>query len=308
MEYKLISSPNEIDLFVNAWEAAFSRVFNEKLKSWIFNQRNNMYVVTEENKIIAGYCLLNNKVIYKGEILDGALCNNVFVHPDYQGLNLFIKLGRYALQDAAKQGKEIILGIPNRNAVPGHRRVGWTLFDSINFLEIDKIKYSNPSKSDNVKSINIENYNNYEVILEQFAKDVSSKRSFSVLKDRNYFKWRYLERPLVNYKIYAYIKDNLVEGYVVYKYYKEMKKLHIVDIEARNYDVFVELLNQTSFINEQIDLINVWGSSIYLDYFMDAGFRVSNESNNLIAIMPNNSGKVDLGQNINIVLGDNEVF
>ncbi|MBX4266844.1 GNAT family N-acetyltransferase [Clostridium estertheticum] len=308
MEYKLITSEFEKVLFVNAWEDAFSRKFNSQDCSWIFSDRNNMYAIFDEDKIVAGYCLLDTKIVYNEKVVCGALCNNVFVRPDYQGLRLFVKISKFSLQKAEEQGVKIIIGIPNKNAVPGHKRVGWTFFNEINFLEKSYIRSSETIANDNIKVLNRENYGIYEDQLELFSLDIASKRTFSVLKEKGYFKWRYLEHLSTNYKMFIYIENNKVSGYIVYKFHEPLKRLHILDVEAANEEIFNELMNVINTFEEPFNLVNVWESSIYNNYFFKAGFSLSAESNNLIAYVPQSQETVLLGDQVNIVLGDNEVF
>lgn len=308
MEYKLVTTEFEKKLFVNAWEDSFGRKFDSQDFSWIFNNRNTMYAIFDENKIVAGYCLLNNRIIYNGNIVAGALCNNVFVRPDYQGLNLFVKLGQYALQKSGERGVKIIIGIPNKNAIPGHKRVGWTFLDEIYFLEKNKVRSSLINFNNELKVLNKENYDIYRDQLEAFSIKISSQRSFSVLKDNDYFKWRYLDRPSTNYKIFIFVENDKILGYIVYKFHEPLNRLHIIDIEALNEMVFNALINITDSFEEPFNLVNVWSSSIYNEYFLKAGFNLSTESNNLIAYTPQMQVPVVLGNKVNIVLGDNEVF
>lgn len=307
MIYKLITQKEEKKLFIDAWKGAFAREYDSQIYSWMFNDRNNMYAIFDEDKIAAGYCLLENKAVYNNNIVKGALCNNVFVHPDYRGQSLFVKLGRYALKEAGNSGTEIVIGIPNKNAVPGHKRVGWTFLNEINFLEKNIEKASSNVSSDNIRIVNRENYHVYEDQLEEFSMNISKNRTFSVIKDKEYFRWRYVERPKVDYRIRFYLEENKVLGYIVYKVYKALNKLHIVDVEAENEEVFNALVKLADSLDESLELVNVWKSSIYKDYFLKLGFKLSTESNNLIAIMPNVDEEVILGEKINIVLGDNEV-
>lgn len=311
MEFKLITEEFERDLFVEAWEDSFKRKFEKEDRSWIFNKRNNVYAIFDEDKLVAGYCLLNNTVVYNGNVVKGALCNNVFVIQDYQGFNLFVKLGRYALKKAAEQGIEILIGMPNKNSVPGHRRVGWTLLDKNYFLEKRIMKSSTTSFNElnhNVKTLNKENYDKYKENLDKFSTRISTQRTFTILKEQNYFSWRYLERSSVNYKVFLFVEDEKVLGYIVYKLYEPLNRLHIVDVEAENEKIFYELINIVNSFKESFSLINVLGSSIYRDYFFKAGFSESTEFNNLIAFRPQTKEPVLLGDKVNIVFSDNEVF
>ena len=310
MEFKYTKLTQEFEkaLFVDAWEAAFSRKYDQAMYDWLYTNRNNMYAVYDGDKIIAGYCLLNQKMIFNGEMIDGALCNNVFVRPDYQGLQLFTKLGQYSIEKAGEQGKKLLIGIPNKNAVPGHRKVGWTFQNEINFLEKNTTSSSAPKSDDKVVVVDTENFAIYQDRLEKFSIEISSPRTFSVIKEKDYFKWRYLERPLVNYKIFMYVENDNILGYIVYKLYEPGKRLHIIDVEATNEEVFLALLNASEGIEGSFNLVNTWDSSIYKEYFLHAGFAPSEEFNSLIAIKPLNSDPILLGDKVNIVLSDNEVF
>ncbi|MCK4261091.1 MAG: GNAT family N-acetyltransferase [Halanaerobiales bacterium] len=308
MEYKLITNNFEKDLFRNAWEEAFSRKWDSEVFSWLFTDRNNMYAIFDGDRMAAGYCLLNQKMVYNGNIIDGALCNNVFVTQDYRGLKLFTKLGHYSIEKAGEQGIKMIIGIPNESAVSGHKRVGWTFLNQIPFLEKRNVEFSEILSSDKIKVLNNENYEKYKEQLEKFSIEISNQRTFSVLKEKDYFKWRYLDRPLVDYKTFIYMENDTVLGYIVYKFYDALNRLHIIDVEAANKEIFNSLINLTESFQKSFSLVNVWGSSIYNDYFLKAGFEVSTEVNNLIAIEPLKSEPVEFGDKTNIVLGDNEVF
>lgn len=159
-----------------------------------------------------------------------------------------------------------------------------------------------------VINLDIDNYDRYKDQLEKFSVAISSDRTFSVIKDQEYFKWRYLLKPFVDYKLFVYEESGEIKGYVVFKIYEKMKRIHVIDIEAANSHVFDALLNQVDNINDNCDLINVWESTVYADLFLKNGFVKSLETNHLIAIDLHQKGQIDLGESKNLVLGDNEVF
>jgi GNAT superfamily N-acetyltransferase len=307
MEYDKIKNEREKGLFINAWERAFSRQDNPLVYAWEFGSNNDLYAVFDNEDVVAGYCLLNYKAVFNQEVVDAALCNSVFVRPDYQGKNLFVRLGRYALTRAEEKGTKIVIGIPNKNAVGGHKRVGWTFLGQINFLEKEGKSVSRGKSHPGIILLNSSNIDSFIDKIYQCSLQVSQGRSFSILKDEFYFKWRYIDHPLSSYKVFAFV-DNEVLGYVVYKYYEPLKRLHIIDIEAVNEEVFRELLKVYEGLQENITLVNIWESTIYKNYFLDSGFRRSEESNQLIAIYPYRKDPVLLGTQVNLVLGDNDVF
>lgn len=309
MDYRLITAVWEKEQFIESWEAAFGQKLPREMARWLFlHPENIMYGVFDGRQLAAGYCLLNQRMLVHGRVQKGALCNNVFVHPDYQGQKLFTLLGQFALKEAAAQGITMAIGIPNKNAVPGHKKVGWTFLNEINFLEKKILARSKGRLPEKVCPLTKENYPQYRKKLEELSYRLAEKRSFSVIKDQAFFQWRYLEKPLVDYKILMYLEEDEPQGYVVYKYYAPMARLHIVDLEASNKTVFNSLLEVADTLEAPFELINVWGSSIDRDKFLEKGFTESKEINHLIAIQPQTREDVDLGGAIHIVLGDNEVF
>lgn len=306
--FHALENKEEMEQFINAWEKSFLRQLPSTFYSWIFNNHNLIYGVSEGNEIVGGYCLLKQRAYLHNDFVNIGLCNNVFVHPQHQGKNLFVRLGRYALTDAENKGIKLAIGIPNKNALPGHKRVGWTIFNDINFLEKEPNLFQNVEPTNWIVEINSDNFMSYAKQIEDLSIKLSQSRSFSIIKDKQYFQWRYIERPFSNYRIFGWVKEEKVYGYIVLKYYEPLKRIHIIDIEALNQDVFKDLLSMIHAFKSPYLLVNVWGTTYYRELFLDLGFRLSEEKSHLIAIYPYKKETVFLKNRLNIVLGDNDVF
>lgn len=310
MEFRLLTEDSEKLRFVNSWEHAFSRSFEMWDYEWIFDSRNLIYGAFDQDTLCAGYCILQSQAVFQGNLVKSGLCNNVFVTPEYQGCHLFTKLGRYVLSAAGEMGIQILIGLPNESSLPGHRRVGWTTFSPNYYLEKKMIEDESVTQleDERITPITSLNFPLWKEAFNEFAFKISSGRSFSIIKEADYFSWRYLKRPSGDYKIFIYQEKGAVKGYVVYKYYKLFKRIHILDVEAENETVFFELLKAAGTIKESVSLINVLSSTIYADYFSRAGYCISAEYSNLIAYDPLSKAPVSLGDTCNLVIGDNEVF
>lgn len=311
-EFTLIDKTNGdyLNSFVACWEKSFNRKLSNDLMQWIFLGENILYAVILEKKVIAGYCLYPVRIMLSGKIINGLLCNNVFVDPDYAGNMYFVKLGRFALKSAEKMGYEIAYGIPNENALSGHKRVGWTIYDPIKFLEIKK---ENLKKNESHKNIRkLDRYDNILFLkLLDFTTKVAQGRSFSIIKDKEYILWRYFEKPGSSYIINIYVNEfDVAIGYIVFKYYEPKKKIHVLDIECIDNIIFTQLVDSIIHSNYDFQAVNVWDTSIYSQYFYEYGFELSNfESDNLIFIKPYIQGKIEfIRENLNIVLMDNDVY
>ncbi len=309
MEFRLLTDDSEKLGFVSGWEYAFDRSFEMRDYEWIFDSCNLVYGAFEQEVLCAGYCILQSQAVFHGQLVKSGLCNNVFVTPEYQGCHLFTKLGRYVLSESGKLGIQILLGLPNENSLPGHRRVGWTTFPKNYYLEKKPEDVESDTFVDeHILSITSLNFPLWKEAFLEFTLRIPAERSFSIIKEVNYFSWRYLKRTSRNYKIFIYREEGEVKGYVVYKYYQPSKRIHILDVEAENEAIFLALLRAAGTIKEPVSLINVLSSTIYADYFNRAGFHISTEYSNLIAYAPLTKAPVSLGDTCNLVIGDNEVF
>jgi len=309
MEIRLLTKEWEKLAFVEGWEHAFNRSFEMQDYEWIFDSRNLVYGAFDQKVLCAGYCILRSHAVFHGQLVKSGLCNNVFVTPEYQGCHLFTKLGRYVLLEAGEQGIKILIGLPNENSLPGHRRVGWTTFLRNYYLEKKmEDEVLGERKDDSIVPVTSLDFPLWKESFSKFSLKISAGRSFSILKEADYFSWRYLERPSGDYRIFIYQEEAGVRGYVVYKYYQPFQRIHILDVEAENETIFLKLLKAAGTIKPPVSLINVLSSTIYADYFNHAGFSKSTEYSNLIAYTPLTKSPVNLGDTCNLVIGDNEVF
>lgn len=310
MEFRRLTKEWEKLAFIIGWELAFERSFEKRDYEWIFDSRNLVYGAFDQEVLSAGYCILQSHAFFHGKLVKSGLCNNVFVTPEYQGFHLFTKLGRYVLSKAGEQGVQILIGFPNENSLPGHRRVGWTAFPKNYYLETKRIKdvVSGKIVDERISPLTSFNLRFWEKAFSDFALSIADGRSFSIVKEVEYFSWRYFKRPSGNYSIFFFQEKGRVRGYVVFKYYEPSRRIHILDVEAENETIFLELLKAAGTIKEPVTLMNVLSSTIYAEYFRRAGFSESTEYSNLIAYTPMTKGPVSLGETSNLVIGDNEVF
>ena len=305
--YGLVNDAASKAAFLRAWEDAFARRLPAPVYDWIFNDRNDLYIVRSGDDVAAGYGLLRVRAVLNGEEVEGAVCNNVFVTPAFQAKNLFVRLGRYALEAAQRRGTKIALGIPNPSAVAGHKRVGWTFFDPIRFLGIDRAALPDAGPL-TVEALNAGNFASWKDRLETFALAQARGRGFSVIKDAAFFRWRYLERPATSYFIFVVPSVDGIRGYAVFKFYEPSGMLHLVDVEADGQDAMTSLLAAAKGLPPPFRALNTWGTTAHREKLIAAGFAPSADTNNLIFIHPYRKDPVAFRGELNLVLGDNDVY
>lgn len=306
-EYRFRSVSGEYkEVFISAWEMAFSRKLNRKTYEWIFNEKNIIYAIEISGEIAGGYCLYPLNSMVNGKFKKALLCNNVFVSPEHQGKQLFVKIGKMALVDAGQRGACVLAyGIPNALALPGHKRVGWEVRESIKFLENSKqsaikvagtnwIRYA---LSDKIRSD-----------IQSCSLRASAGRGFSIIKTAEFVYWRYECKPNSKYWFGLKYEKEMLVAYCVCKYFEEDEVLHFIDIDGTDNFAIERLIEEAQGIPGNFNKLNIWGSSIHRGLFEGAGYQVSDQANNLIFINPSKLRPFNFEGEINIVLGDNDVF
>jgi len=132
LSFGTIESP---DVVVRALNGIYGGdKFNRSFVDWLNAAPrgwNRWYALFDGGDPVAVYGLLPLAVRYRSKVRRGALCNNVGVAPKYRGRGLFVDIGRRALE---AEGADIVLGVPNDAAVPGHRTVGWQTVGRLELL------------------------------------------------------------------------------------------------------------------------------------------------------------------------------
>ena len=308
------------DELISSWQRSFCREITEEVFIWLFSgdSGNRIFIARSQatGKIAGGYCLLPQETIVHGNTMKTLLCNNVFTDPDFRTHNIFVKLGRFALE-VVKSDAELAIGIPNEKALPGHRRVGWNICQPILFSEI---KLSNIQYISNINN-RIGEHRNIELKdLESISNlwmEVNKNSNFAIVKNKKYFKWRYLDKPKISRKYYSKIIYNNkdITGYLIISHYHPSNKMHIIDICAKSEEDFLKLINLSIelAIECEAECVNIWNSPAISLLLSKLGFSVTNEFSRLIikplTIAENkNQFFIENISNHALVLGDNDVF
>ncbi len=307
MEFELVKiGPSALVEFVASWEEAFSRKLESLVYDWIFDSNNIIYAAVIEGSIAAGYCLYPLSCILHSDVRIALLCNNVFVNPKFQGRQLFVKLGKAALENAGQNGwGEIAFGIPNALALPGHKRVGWGVQEPIRFLE----KKIESKEKQSAIWIYGELTSHQRSDIEKCSRISSVNRAFSILKTENFVQWRYESKPGAKYWFgLSYDDTGNLAAYCVCKFYEPSGSLHFIDIDGYDSAAISTLIKEAAGLPGDFGRINVWSYSAHCDSFIEAGFRFCGKEDSLIFIAPKDRSPLYFHEGVNISLGDNDVY
>jgi hypothetical protein len=237
---KLTDWPKERLEYIRAWKLAFGRDGYEERIDWLIGSPLNKTYVLRDKKglIVAAYSLIRNRIMHSGSLVDSAICNNVFCIPDYQGLNLFVRIGRLSLADSASD-YAFAYGFPNPAAIAGHKRVGWKLSHdafniSIKLSNKDKFNSLNASYSPAVLSEALARGKQQEICKQMadiaLTKAISAKKNLSVVKSEEYIYWRFFHRPKTEDRSYLVLTTK--GAHVLFSVYKPRNEINILDFQA----------------------------------------------------------------------------
>ena len=87
---------------------------------------------------------------------------------------------------------------------------------------------------------------------------------FTTVRTEQFLKWRFLEHPFIKYKIYGFVNNNLISGYIV----SRVEKLEPFNYEAnRIIDLFGDNITVKALINKVIKN-SIREEHIYIDFSM----------------------------------------
>jgi GNAT superfamily N-acetyltransferase len=189
--YRLAKLPEEEQKILELMNVCFGRDFQKDWFQWFNYQcpygKNRVYVGVDAGKdvLVAAYGLLPYKLVINKKVMDGSLCTNAITHPEYQGKGIFTQIGRHALLQEPQYARYFSVGVPNKNALPGHLKAGWIVHSDLIFFK----------KLDNKKN----DFEGGQIFVftdehGRLASNSLANMNLAVARDSAFLNWRYFKR------------------------------------------------------------------------------------------------------------------
>ncbi|WP_028892762.1 GNAT family N-acetyltransferase [Tenacibaculum sp. 47A_GOM-205m] len=240
-DYKIVNiSSKTLSLFKRCFDKNGSPKEEEKVK-WQFLESpiNERYVDIaldkKNNQVAAIYAIFPIAFILDSKIVTASQSLDTMTDKDYRGKGLFVNLAKDVYDKASQNNIQFVYGFPNGNSIHGFiRKLNWINLDPVPFLiKPLKTKYFtkrisflswlpniNLSKVKNklvIKDISIIENNLFPNEVNKIWYEFSKSFKVALNRDKEYLDWRYLKKPLENYRIiHAYTKENEYLGFVVF--------------------------------------------------------------------------------------------
>ncbi|WP_413683869.1 hypothetical protein [Prochlorococcus sp. MIT 1011] len=234
--------------YIKAWQSAFQRQDMEESLDWMLGTKlNKTYIIEDSDGIIvSAYSMLKNNCLINKNKIDIGLCNNVFCNKKYFRYKLFDRISHLSLNNSSDYFS-FAYGFPNRLAIRGHQRVGWSLPDPIKLYsyQISKIhsRYNSKASSE-IRELNSFDSNEAKFFCEKIAQVSREKaeesNNYRISKTSSYYNWRFFQRNILKDRdYYICYNDSAISFFSVYK---TDPQLNILDIQWKNNSAFISMI------------------------------------------------------------------
>jgi len=193
-----------------------------------------------DQKIVGLYSMIPVKLMIDKNVCIGALSLNTLTHKDFRGKKIFITLAEYTYQKAFSDSQiNFVIGFPNENSFPGFlKKLNFSTIGTVPVLfKVNRLgdiinkknKFSLKSflnligklpfvrcKHKEVEGVSIVRINKSDNQFDLFWENNKDSYRNAVIRNCEYFQWRYFENPIRDYIfLTAFDNNNKIIGYIV---------------------------------------------------------------------------------------------
>jgi len=194
--------------------------------------------------IVAQYATIPIPLRFKGTRIVGSLSLNTATHPDYRRLGLFTKTAMAVYEQLQRQGIAYTLGFPNENSYPGFvKKLGFAdlgrpkilvkILDPVAFVGGKNVADKWPRFAALVRMVTkvLRGRLNSDVYTRELSgferlriEDLWEPVDVVVAVDEKWLTWRYMENPIVDYKITVAGNANAPNGLMVSRSFVQTRR------------------------------------------------------------------------------------
>lgn len=219
----------EEDKILKLFADSFGQALQKDVWSWRFQDNPagpGIIELSWDDEVLAAHYAVTPVIlsINGADYLSG-LSGTTMTHPHYRGRGLFPLLAEHTYTRMNQSGFVMIWGFPNALSHRGFvRYLGWQDIHEIPVFRLLLSKMpSIPSPSPRVVELS-----SFDSRFDQLWDQVRSEYGVIARRDFHQLRWRYQQNPSEHYRILAYIDNQDLLGYAVFKRYR--KEVQVVDI------------------------------------------------------------------------------
>ena len=205
-------NPYHVDRTLDQWRWTFEGAGFDH-QTWVAERQG-------DGKLIGQYTAIPAYVHVKGQKLLISQAVDTCVDSDYRRSlkreGLFLSLARTWFEHWGREGmSHIVYGFPNNRAFPVGTRV---LHYRPLHCPVPKLtRASSPEGLNRTDAVKIEEVDRFDSQVDALYERLKDDHGLSTYRDHAYLNWRYVDHPLVDYKILYAKRGADLSGYLVYR-------------------------------------------------------------------------------------------
>ena len=253
--------PRDETAILELFNTSFGKKMNIDFWQWRFKDNPTGQMMVElawdDEILVAHYAISPVILSVNGKDHFTALSMTTMTHPNYRGRRLFPILSTRLYERLRLCDYSIVWGFPNYRSHPTFiNRLAW---DDIYEIPMFTLNVEYLSELIKISRCIVE----LSIFDEKFDilwEKVKCDNEIWVKRDQKYLNWRYILNPTHKYTILAYIDNDELLGYAVYKkYYSDIDIVDFVSVQGAI--IGEELINSIfnmALLQGDIKRINMW--------------------------------------------------
>lgn len=232
---------NELDNIAKLYTVCFQRPKDINFLKWKYLDNpagEALCLVAKHNQDIAGSCVMIPEKFYIfGEKIKIYKCCDLMVNPHYRRQGVSTKL-IFSLSEHLKESAPLFLyTLCGKNATPSFLKNKWLKLDDVHYYFKHKSQVKVGLFFNNIKKLYdrgiLRQINSVSELCKNY-KCISAGHKIHIVKDEEYFAWRF-GNPLFEYRTIGYYDKEVLKGYIIYNAGIN-NDAYIVDLEVNDND------------------------------------------------------------------------
>ncbi len=280
--------PGDENGILKLWEVAFKAKMPMARFQWKYidnpYDKAMMLCVAENGDIVTFYGGIPYKFQYKNRVVHGVQLMDIMSHPDHRKYRVFAKTANQFISYFCTPERLLYMyGFPGEfHYSIGERILGYKKINPAAYLKVNprlllNSGYPNPGNTKiDMEEINKLDANDFD--WKKLWNDCSRDYPFSIVREPEFVKWRFLEHPENNYQVFKFVNkhNGCLSGYAVLLIQSD--KAVLVDLLVKNsLQIFHNIMAGIGgyLLDHQIEILETWlpDNHFTADYARKTGFE-----------------------------------
>lgn len=161
-----------------------------------------------KEKIIGQFCVMPHKVKIENNFYKAGWCQDFIVDPEFRNRGMGYFLIKHALNEASGYLDLLFVGGTNNASYP--------LFKTLGFIDIGMLpRYIKILRRSKKADSCGDDLINHALDYNEIWKRLEADKKCIFMRDKQNFKWRFVEQPWYDYKVFAATEGSKINGYII---------------------------------------------------------------------------------------------